>query len=371
MDARQIAEDIFRAGVNSVLPSNLIPSRIKIENNSLVISGQFFPLDNIQNIYVIGAGKASALMAASIEEILGDRIKDGHIIVKYGHSCRLKYIKVTEAGHPVPDENGFNATKSILKIASGAGIGDLVLCLISGGGSALLADNPEGSTPADMMKMNDLLVNCGASISEINAVRKHLSHVKGGQLARTVSPATLISLILSDVPGDPLDVIASGPTSPDPTTFSQSLEVLQKYDIIDNVPGSLLRYLEEGKKGLHQETPDKDDPVFLKTHNILIGTNRDALEAARLKALTFNINALVIDTKLQGDVASVADYLVETALQFRDDENEVKPVCLLFGGETTVRMSGTGAGGRNQHLALLSSHSAEGTPRDYDTLRWH
>jgi hydroxypyruvate reductase/glycerate 2-kinase len=203
--------------------------------------------------------------------------------------------------------------------------------------------------------MNELLVNCGAGISEINAVRKHTSYVKGGQLARTVFPATLLNLVLSDVPGDPLDVIASGPTVPDPSTFNQALEVLRKYDLVQKIPENILQHLHKGINGLIPETPKSGDIVFSKTINLLIGTNKVALEAAVRKAFDYNINALIIDTKLQGDVSSVADYVVETAVRFRKDENEVKPVCLLFGGETTVKMTGKGKGGRNQHLALLVS----------------
>jgi glycerate-2-kinase len=217
----------------------------------------------------------------------------------------------------------------------------------------LLADYPAGSTPEDMMKISNLLVNCGASITEINAVRKHLSLVKGGQLARAVYPSTLVSIILSDVAGDPLDVIASGPTAPDPTTFDHALEVLHNYDLMGSCPPSLLKYLEDGSKDPQRETPKENDQIFTKTHNILVGTNLTALEAARMKAIEFNINALIVDSKLQGDVVSVADYLLEMALQFKNDQNEVKPVCLLFGGETTVKMTGSGDGGRNQHLALL------------------
>ncbi|HEX2969095.1 MAG TPA: glycerate-2-kinase family protein, partial [Bacteroidales bacterium] len=255
MNARQIAEEIFLAGVSTVLPSSLIPRQVNLKDNILSIAGRQFDIIKKKNIYVTGAGKASAMMAAEIEKILGERITDGHIVVKYGHSCRLKHIKVTEAGHPVPDRNGFNATRSILEIAGKAGADDLVICLISGGGSALLADYPEGSSQEDMMKLNNLLVNCGASISEINAVRKHLSVVKGGGLARAVYPATLITLIISDVPGDPLDVIASGPTTPDPTTFRQALEVIHNYELTDSVPQSLYNYLKEGNEGLHEETP--------------------------------------------------------------------------------------------------------------------
>jgi glycerate 2-kinase len=294
-------------------------------------------------------------MAEEIEKILGNRITQGHIVVKYGYSCKLKYIKVTEAGHPVPDSNGFMATRAVMELAGKAGQDDLVICLISGGGSSLLTDFPEGSSPEEMVRINDLLVNSGASITEINAVRKHLSAVKGGQLARAVYPAELVSLILSDVPGDPIDVIASGPTTPDPTTFRQALTVLESFNLTGSVPAGILKYLSDGIAGIRPETPKPSDDIFKRTRNILVGNNSMALEAACKKALEYNINAVIIDDELQGDTSSVAGYIIDTSLSFQSDENEVKPVCLIFGGETTVKMTGKGLGGRNQHLALECS----------------
>ncbi len=353
MNCRTIAEQIFLAGVESVLPERLITKEMALRDNCLVIGHLNFSLELIDNIYVIGAGKASAMMAVEVEKILGSRITEGHIVVKYGHSSKLKYIRVTEAGHPVPDSNGFKATRAIMEIAGMAKGNDLVVCVLSGGGSALLPDFPEGSSPEEMIKLNDLLINSGACIKEINAVRKHLSIVKGGQLARAVCPATLVSLILSDVPGDPLDVIASGPTAPDPTTYKQALDVLDKYDLTASVPVGILKYLKEGEAGKRPETPKPGDLIFEKSYNLLIGSNRLALEAAKQKASEFNINAVIIDDQLQGDTSSVAEYIVETSLKFKVDKNEIKPVCLLFGGETTVKMTGRGLGGRNQHLALL------------------
>jgi glycerate 2-kinase len=362
MNSRVIAEQIFLAGIDGVLPERLITKWMALKENCLVIGNLNFSLEVNENIYVIGAGKASAVMAAEVEKILDNRITEGHIVVKYGHSCKLKYIKVSEAGHPVPDSNGFKATEKILKIAGKANRNDLVICLISGGGSSLLADFPDGSSPEEMIRVNDFLINCGACVKEINAVRKHLSIVKGGQLARVVSPATLVSLILSDVPGDPLDVIASGPTTPDPTTFYQALDVLEKYNLTSSIPGGILKYLKEGANGIRPETPKPDDPVFEKTSNHLIGNNTLALEASKQKALEFNINPVIIDNQLQGDTATVAEYIVETSLKFKSDKSEVKPVCLLFGGETTIKMSGKGHGGRNQHLALLCATMLQNHP---------
>jgi glycerate 2-kinase len=352
MNSRKLAEQIFFAGVESVLPDRLVKEHLSLRNNKLVISSKTFDLDIIENIYVIGAGKASALMAQEVEKILGKRITKGHIIVKYGYSCKLKYIKVTEAGHPVPDSKGFWATKAVMELAGKAGPGDLVICLLSGGGSSLLTDFPEGSSPEEMIRINDLLVNCGASIAEINAVRKHLSAVKGGQLARAIYPAELVSLILSDVPGDPIDVIASGPTAPDLSTFRQAVTVLESFNLKGSVPPGLLKYLSDGIAGIRAETPKPADNIFERTRNILVGNNSMALEAASKKAMEYNINAVIIDGELQGDTSSVAKYIIDTSLSIKSDENEVKPLCLLFGGETTVRMTGKGLGGRNQHLAL-------------------
>jgi glycerate 2-kinase len=353
MNSKTIAEQIFLAGVESVLPDRLITRAMSLNENCLKIGSLSYNLETIENIYVIGAGKASAMMGAEVEKILGNRITEGHIVVKYGYSCQLKYINITEAGHPRPDPNGFKATTDILKIAGAANCNDLVICLLSGGGSSLLPDVPEGCSAEDIIKVNDLLINCGASISEINAVRKHLSIVKGGQLARIVYPATLVNLILSDVPGNHLDVIASGPTVPDPTTYLQALTVLATFGLSRTIPRGILTSLKEGAAGKRPETPKSGDPVFSKTYNILVGSNRVALEAAKVKSLDLNINAIIIDDQLQGDISTVADYIVETSIKFKNDRDEVKPVCLLFGGETTIKMIGKGAGGRNQHLALI------------------
>jgi glycerate 2-kinase len=353
MNSREIAEQIFFSCVERVIPSRLMPSIISVRNNCLETGSHIFPLENIENIYVIGAGKASASMAVELEKIEGLFITEGHVVVKYGHACKLKSIDVTEAGHPVPDMKGYMATESILRIAAKAGVNDIVICLLSGGGSALLADFPPGVTAEEMMKLNEVLVNSGASVTEINAVRKHLSGVKGGQLARVVYPATLITLILSDVPGDNTDVVASGPTVPDPTTHAQALGVLESYNLLSLVSGNIIRSLEDGIAGRRPETPKIDDQVFAGTYTLLIGSNKLALDAGRLKSLEYNINPVVVDEQLQGDTLSVSEYIVKTALHFRNDSNEIKPVCLLFGGETTLTVAGRGKGGRNQHLALL------------------
>lgn len=362
LNYKTIAEQIFLAGVESVLPDRLMNQIMSLQENCLKIDNLSYNLEAIENIYIIGAGKASAMMGAEVENILGNHITEGHIVVRYGHSVDLKYINVTEAGHPVPDLNGFRATKEILKIARSANCNDLIICLLSGGGSSLLVDIPDGWSLDDLIFINDLLIKSGASISEINAVRKHLSVIKGGQLARVAYPAFLVSLILSDVPGNHLDVIASGPTVPDPTTYLQALTVLSSFELTNYIPRVILTYLKEGAAGKRPETPKPDDRIFNNTVNLLVGSNVVALEAAKRRALDFNINAVIIDDQLQGDIFTISEYIVETCVKFKNDVNEIKPVCLLFGGETTVRVTGNGVGGRNQHLALQSAILIQNIP---------
>lgn len=355
MNFRKLAEQIFLAGVESVVPEKLIHDRLSLSGSSIVIDGKEYPLNKDSNIYVIGAGKASAEMALAVEGILGNRIAGGHVIVKYGYSCILEYIGLTEAGHPVPDENGFAGTHRILEIARNASQKDVVLCLISGGGSALLADFPDGSSPAEIALLNDLLVKTGATINEINTVRKHFSMVKGGGLVHEIFPAYAISLILSDVPGDPLDVIASGPTVPDTSTFTEAIGIIQKFGIAESIPLFLKNHLLKGAAGAIPETPKPGDPVFKRSDNIVIGNNRIALKAAAEKALNLGLRSEIVDYDLHGNSCKAAEYIVEKAVALRNPERKGKPLCLLFGGETTLKVTGKSPGGRNQHLALQAA----------------
>lgn len=243
---RKIAEQIFLAGVEHVLPDRLIAQQVNREGSLLHIAGRTYPLSPDGRVYVLAAGKAAALMAKETENIMGDLITDGLVVTKYGHGSMLSRLTLTEAGHPLPDAAGVEATRRMLALARRAEKDDLVICLISGGASALMADVPEGATLDDLTQASDLLVRCGADISEINTVRKHLSGVKGGQLAKAATPATVITLILSDVIGDPLDVIASGPTAPDSSTFADALTVIGKYALGDRFPAMLLDHLRRG-----------------------------------------------------------------------------------------------------------------------------
>lgn len=356
---RNNAKEIFLAGVEIVKPDILIPHFVSLENNVLKIENHRFQLAEIKNIYLTGAGKASALMAKAIENILGSRISSGHIVTKYGHAVPLKYAFVTEAGHPVPDENGVKGTESILSIVNKASKNDLVICVISGGGSALLTDIPDGCTLNDLKILTDLLLKSGANINEMNCIRKHLSKVKGGMLSSAAYPARVVSLILSDVIGDPLDVIASGPTAPDPTTFKDALDIIEKYGIKDKIPAGITKILNEGLNKIRKETLKESDEAFRLTTNLIIGNNKLALKKASKKAEALGYTTKIITDSLHSDVEDVADYIFSKLIKYRN-EKPGKKSCLLFGGEPTIKITGDGLGGRNQHLALLMAQKING-----------
>ncbi len=355
MSNRDIAERIFMTGIASVLPDKLIAESISRKGSVLRFGDLTLSAEKIRNLYVIGAGKASAAMGHYVESILGDLVTGGLIITKYGHACMLQRIKVKEAGHPVPDMAGFEATREIIEICDGAGEDDLVVCLLSGGGSALMSDLPSGLLPEDIYLINNLLVRCGADITEINTVRKHLSEIKGGQLVKRAWPASLVSIMISDVSGNKPDVIASGPTVPDTTTFHDAWKVLEKYHLTGDVTMGIKELLLSGVDGKRPETPKPGDSIFDRTSNLLAGTNETALIAAQGAAADSGYNALIVTDNLSGDSENAAQMIIETALSFKDNIEASKPLCLLYGGETTIKVTGNGLGGRNQHLALAAA----------------
>ena len=311
-------------------------------------------------IHVVGAGKASAMMARAAENALDGRIASGLVIVKEGHTATggapLNQISIREAAHPVPDERGVASTSDLLQIVFEAGEGDLVLCLISGGGSALLTQPADGITLEDAQVVTELLLKSGASINELNAVRKHLSAVSGGQLARMASPAKVLSLILSDVVGSPLDVIASGPTVPDPTSYSYALAILDRYDLMKTVPPMVLSRLRAGLSGLFPETPKPGDPIFQNVTNVLVASNVQAVEAAAEAASAHGFNTMIVSTYLEGEAREVGRVLAGIAREIVQYGRPLAPpACLLFGGETTVTVRGKGLGGRNSELALSAA----------------
>ncbi|MGH7478823.1 MAG: glycerate kinase type-2 family protein, partial [Candidatus Methylomirabilales bacterium] len=267
---RKAAGEIFQAALDAANPRIAIHRYVRREGEKLLADGAVYDLDR-GRVVVVGAGKACAAMAAAVEEVLGDRIRDGVVVVKDGTALPLRRIRVTQAGHPVPDARGVEGTSAILGLLTETRPEDLVIVLISGGGSALLPAPVAGIDLIEKQAMTRALLACGATIEEINAVRKHCSRIKGGQMARALFPARSLTLILSDVIGDPLDAIASGPTVPDTTTYGEALEVLRRYRVEDRIPVSILRHLERGARGEIPETPKAGDPCFATAHHCIVG----------------------------------------------------------------------------------------------------
>lgn len=355
---------IFKKGVQRVDPKRLILDSLSLEGNFLEIKtndeSKRFDLTKFEKIYVIGFGKASANMAFALEQLLANRISKGLVAVKYGHIAVLEKIELLEAGHPVPDENGLKAAKRIAELATEADSNTLVISLISGGGSALIpfpleteiAGDKVNLTLADKQTVTQILLECGAKITEINCVRKHLSGIKGGRLAELLTPATSINLILSDVVGDRLDTIASGATVPDDTTFSDMQAIINKYDIGEKIPQKVLKILKAGLEGNCDDTPKSNDHVFENCHNFLIGTNYLALLAAKQEAESLGYETSILTSQLTGEAKEVAKVIYAIAKDTKKICDSSKPRCLLFGGETTVTIKGKGKGGRNQEMAL-------------------
>jgi Putative glycerate kinase len=275
---RKQAVRIFRAALKAADPAAAVLRHVRVERDTLIAGKRRYKLSRFRNIYVIGAGKAGAAMAQAVERLLGKRITAGYINVKYGHTARLRHIHLNECGHPVPDENGVRGAREIAGLAARATAGDLVICLVSGGASALLPFPARPITLAEKQETTGLLLRSGADIGEMNAVRKHISSIKGGRLAALASPATVLSLLLSDVIGNDIGVIGSGITAPDPSTFQSALQVLERYGLTSAVPPAVKFHLLEGAAGRIGETPKQDDPVFGQTQNLVVGSNDLALE---------------------------------------------------------------------------------------------
>ncbi|MBP1723981.1 MAG: Hydroxypyruvate reductase, partial [Deltaproteobacteria bacterium] len=292
----------------------------------------------------------------NLEKVLGTRITKGLINVKYGHAQKLKRIRVQEAGHPLPDEKGLEGAKEMVEMLSHSTVKDLVIFLISGGGSALLPLPVEGVTLAEKQAATNQLLSCGANIQEINTLRKHLSRIKGGGLARLVYPATLVSLILSDVIGDPLDAIASGPTVPDPTTYEDCARILNKYELWEKIPSSVAGHIREGMEGKKEETLKEGDPAFSNVYNLVVGNNLLAMKAAKKAAQALGYRTLLLSSLVEGETREIAKAHAAIAKEVLLSGNPIPPpACILSGGETTVTLKGKGKGGRNQEFALAAA----------------
>jgi hydroxypyruvate reductase len=325
-------------------------------NDPELIPGNLKEITEKGKIQLIGAGKAGEPMAEAVQEYFPSEISEGIVIVKDGYTKKAKLsekIKIFEARHPLPDQRGVDATHRMTKLLQKSSSDDLVICLISGGGSALLMDPVPGVSLEEIQKLTEILLKSGANINEINTLRKHLDQVKGGQLARIAAPAKMLCLILSDVVGDPLDVIASGPTVPDPSTFRDAIDILEKYGIKDDIPESIRTHLAQGLRGKISETPKPGEKIFSSVHNYIVGSNQTASQAALTQAISEGFNCLCLTNYLQGEASHIGKFAGSILRQMAMHDQPIpRPACLILGGETTVTIRGTGTGGRNQELAL-------------------
>ena len=364
-----MARAIFSEALTAVDPTKILKERIRIDKSSLWIkigdnSEEVFDLNRFDKIFLVGTGKASNSMAQAIEEIFEDRLTKGVITTKYGHLLPLKKTQIIQAGHPIPDQKGYEGAKIIHHLLKGSGPEDLVIFLLSGGGSALLPFPANGIELKEKQKVTQFLLDCGADIKEINTIRKHISWMKGGWLAKWAYPSTVIGFILSDVVGDPLDAIGSGPTVPDPSTFAEAWEVLRKYDLLNRIAPSIKNFLELGKEGKVEESPKMGDIVFQKVYNSLIGSNILALRAAEKKATSLGLNTLILSSSIEGETREAARFHTAIAKEVISSGNPIpKPACILSGGETTVTIKGNGLGGRNQEFVLAGALEISGTEK--------
>lgn len=358
---------ILAAAVQAVEPEAAMRRQVRREGSVLHVGDQGYDLRQYERVFLVGAGKASAPMARALGELVGDALTSGVVVVKErdgGQETRVRGgpLAFLPARHPLPDERGVAATRRIGTLLEQASERDLVLVVLSGGGSALLTMPAPGIGLNDLQQLTALLLACGARIEEINSLRKHLDQGKGGGLARLAFPATVVSLILSDVVGDPLDVIASGPTVPDPTTFADAFQVLERYQVLDQTPPAIVKRLRAGMRGEAEETPAEGDPVFARVRHVLVGSNRQAAAAALAAAHAEGLHALILTTRLQGEarvvghvLAAVAHELATTGFPGSSGGPVLpRPACLIVGGETTVTLRGDGRGGRNQEVALAA-----------------
>ncbi len=361
---REPAMRLVRAALDAVDPVRAVHEAVQREGNLLRVGTAAYDLGDYEHVYLIGGGKAGAPMAQAMAEILGPVLTGGWVNVKEGHLAEGDLppgLVIYEAGHPIPDERGQRGAAEVLRIARQATERDLIFCLISGGGSALLPLPVDGISLADLQALTDALLRCGATINEINAVRKHCSQIKGGQLARAAYPATVVALLLSDVVGNPLDVIASGPTVPDTSTFAEAQGVIDRYQIGDAIPRSIRAHLREGLEGRIAETPKAGDLAFERVYTTVIGSNAIAARAAQAEAEAMGYHTLLLSTYVEGEAREVAKVFAAVAKSLLAEGWPLPlPACVIAGGETTVTVRGDGKGGRNQELALAAAIALQG-----------
>ena len=358
---------ILDAALDAVDPARAVERAVTWRGDVMEVDGRRYDLSRYERVRVLAFGKAATPMAQAVAHGLGRRLDAGLVITKYGHGPRdpadCGPLACVEAGHPWPDAMGVAAARRAVELARTSGPNDLLITLISGGGSALLTLPAEGLTMADLQKTTRHLLASGATIHEINTVRKHLSQVKGGQLARWAHPATVLSLVLSDVVGSPLDVIASGPTVPDPTTWADAWQVIQTYHLESQLPPAVIQRLRAGLEGRIPDTPKPGDPIFQRVHTVIIADNAVAAAAAQQAAEEQGFHATILSTFIQGEAREVAQVLVALGREVLVHQRPLpQPACLILGGETTVTLRQEGKGGRNQELALAAALALDGLP---------
>jgi glycerate-2-kinase len=346
---------ILESALRAVDPIEVVLNALSLEGDVLSYEGGSVDLSKTKKIIIVGGGKAGGLMAKAVAGILGGRITSGLVNVLKGTELSAKSGRITMRGasHPIPDHEGVKGVDRMLDLTNGLTKRDLVITLISGGGSALMPYPAPGISLEDMRKLTSLLLKAGVTINELNSVRKHISGFKGGQFARHVYPAKMINLLLSDVIGDPIDTIASGPTSPDESTFMDARDVVTKYGLLDEIPESVLSRLNDGINGMCPETPKLGDPIFENVSNLVIANNYMAASAASKVAEGLGYNSLILSTHIEGEARQVGGMFAGVACEEQSRGLPLpKPAAIIIGGETTVTVNGEGKGGRNQEVAL-------------------
>lgn len=353
---------ILKAAFEAAHAGNAVRRYLHKSRNTLLVGGARYDLRDFDRVFFLGVGKASVAMAAAVAGIVGPELQGGLVVTKYGHGGKLpKSLRLIESAHPVPDSAGAQAGSDVIAFLRELNARDLLIVAVSGGASALLPAPVPPITLEQKGKTTDLLLRAGADIFELNAVRKHLSSLKGGQLVALAYPATVVSLLLSDVIGDPLDVIGSGLTAPDTSTFAEAIDVIRGYGLWERIPASVRARLEGGRAGKFPETPKPSDPLFDTVQNLVVGSSRLALTAAAQQAKTLGYRPLILSSTMQGETREIARAHAEILREARNNGSPIAaPACLLSGGETTVTVKGTGKGGRNQEFALSAAIAIEG-----------
>lgn len=353
---------MLKQALESVESEPALRRAVRKRGDILTVGSRRYDLRHYDRVVVVGAGKATAPMARAIEGILGSRLHSGLVIVKYGHGVSTKRIVVEEASHPIPDRAGVLAAKRLRSIAASLTDRDLLIVLLSGGASSLMPAPIHGITLADKQRVTRQLLRSGAEIAEINSVRKHLSSLKGGRLAESTK-ATVVTLILSDVLGDDVSAIASGPTAPDPTTYDGAVACLKRYKIWSQVPRAVRDHLERGRRGQIPETPKARSAVFRRVHNEIIGNSRLALGSLMRIARKAGLRTVLLSMTMTGEARIVGAQFGALARKIIDEKRPVaKPCCLMAGGETTVTVMGGGKGGRAQEFAVAAAKVIAGLP---------